>query len=392
VKKMMSDQFLSKLEYIFIFDYYDQPLFFISKNSEDKKYYLFYSIDDNVYFFSDLSASDVDYFFKKPSGLEIINYLMDKSKMQLLLIDGETPRIENVSNYNQIFSEDISEALPDAIFPVEYDYVNKVSFDTIKENYKSYFDSLYDNDQLTLRIKDPNNSSTLDISIIYTVINFVNNTWEDISDRYTELGNKKRLKMAAPASGSLKLEFELDSNEQINFFESDASFSMLFSFIDNLSYNPIYDKDKLIEDRKMIDEAAKLYEVIEKNNLSIDFISNDIKMSNLKKSEKIKSNLNNLVEKVEEEITRKTTTIEQISVDGEVLAANKSKNYFKIQSVASGDISGIFEKNLFKKIKSSEKQITISKKISASITKQTTTNIDTNETKVKYILDEFTQP
>ncbi|GEM_PF-2638855 len=389
---MMSDQFLSKLEYIFIFDYYDQPLFFISKNSEDKKYYLFYSIDDNVYFFSDLSASDVDYFFKKPSGLEIINYLMDKSKMQLLLIDGETPRIENVSNYNQIFSEDISEALPDAIFPVEYDYVNKVSFDTIKENYKSYFDSLYDNDQLTLRIKDPNNSSTLDISIIYTVINFVNNTWEDISDRYTELGNKKRLKMAAPASGSLKLEFELDSNEQINFFESDASFSMLFSFIDNLSYNPIYDKDKLIEDRKMIDEAAKLYEVIEKNNLSIDFISNDIKMSNLKKSEKIKSNLNNLVEKVEEEITRKTTTIEQISVDGEVLAANKSKNYFKIQSVASGDISGIFEKNLFKKIKSSEKQITISKKISASITKQTTTNIDTNETKVKYILDEFTQP
>ena len=98
-----------------------------------------------------------------------------------------------------------------------------------------------------------------------------------------------------------------------------------------------------------------------------------------------------MLSKVNNQIEKRNTLTEEIEVNGEVLAANKSKNYFKIRSLAQGDISGTFERNLFKKIKTSEVQITISKSIHAQITKEQTTDIDTNETKIKYILNSFTQ-
>ncbi|SML70297.1 RpiR family transcriptional regulator [Enterococcus faecium] len=82
----MDNQFFSSLEYIFIFDYYDSPLFFISQSSENNRYYLFYSIDDDAYFFSELSASDINYLFMNPNGYDILHYLKDKSKLKFVLI------------------------------------------------------------------------------------------------------------------------------------------------------------------------------------------------------------------------------------------------------------------------------------------------------------------
>ena len=384
----MDNQFFSSLEYIFIFDYYDSPLFFISQSSENNRYYLFYSIDDDAYFFSELSASDINYLFMNPNGYDILHYLKDKSKLKFVLISKKSFNTKSLSEYTGIFDEDIYEAFPLERFPIEYEYVHKVNFNEIQKKYKSYFPNLFDNDQLTLRIKDKKNSHSLNIDIVYSALNFMKNTWQDLNSRYTDWGPEKKLLMTAPSKGSLKLEFELANDEQTALFSDEASFSELIDFVDNLMYTPMYDDEELINERKIIEETVKLYE---KNDLSIDFISNDVKLSNISKSSNIKKNLDVLKARVNDKIIENSTLTEDIEVSGEVLAANKSKNYFKIKSLALGDIGGVFEKELFKKIKNSEKQITVSKNITACITKQQITNIDTNEIKTKYVMTSFDQ-
>lgn len=111
--------FLS-LEYVFIFDHYDTPLFFISFNKDDSKYYLFYLIDENVYFYSSLSKSDIDYLFRNPTGYDILVYLNNKSKLQLLLIKEELYISKAVTEYKNIFNEDLTEAFPTDRFQIEY--------------------------------------------------------------------------------------------------------------------------------------------------------------------------------------------------------------------------------------------------------------------------------
>ncbi|TNX59387.1 hypothetical protein FIU35_12285, partial [Enterococcus faecium] len=120
----MDNQFFSSLEYIFIFDYYDSPLFFISQSSENNRYYLFYSIDDDAYFFSELSASDINYLFMNPNGYDILHYLKDKSKLKFVLISKKSFNTKSLSEYTGIFDEDIYEAFPLERFPIEYEYVH----------------------------------------------------------------------------------------------------------------------------------------------------------------------------------------------------------------------------------------------------------------------------
>lgn len=387
----MNNLIFSDMEYIFIFDYYDTPLFFISQSRKNRNYYLFYSINDDAYFCSELSASDINYLFKNPNGYDILHYLKKKSKLNFVVLNSNSFDIKSLAEYTGTFNEDISEALPLEKFPIEFDFVHKLDFENISSNYRSYFPNVYANDQLTLRIKNKENSSSLNIDIIYSALEFIRSTWQDLTNRHAELGIEKKLLMSAPKKGSLKLDFELEKDQQSGLFTDDASFSELIDFVDNLTYVPMYDDEELLDERKLIEETVKLYKVIEENDLSIDFISNQVKLSNIKKSENIKRNLDAMLSNVNEKIRERNVLIEEIEIDGEVLAANKSKNYFKIRSVAQGDISGTFERSLFNQIKNSEVQITISKSIHAFITKEQITDIDTNETKTKYRLNSFTQ-
>ncbi|BDC76493.1 hypothetical protein [Enterococcus faecalis] len=387
----MNNLIFSDMEYIFVFDYYDTPLFFISQSRKNNNYYLFYSINEDVYFYSELSVSDINYLFSNPNGYDILHYLKKKSKLNFVMINNNSFDIYSLAEYTNIFNEDISEALPLEKYPIEFDFVHKLDFEDIRINYKSYFPNVYANDQLTLRIKNKENSSSLNIDIVYSALEFIRSTWQDLSNRHAELGTQKKLLMSAPSRGSLKLDFELEKDQQTGLFTDEASFSELIDFVDNLAYIPMYNEEELFNERKLIEETAKLYKVIEENDLSIDLISNQVKLSNIKKSEKIKRNLDAMLSRVNDQINERNVLTEKLEIEGEVLAANKSKNYFKIRSLTYGDISGTFERTLFNKIKTSEVQITISKSIHAYITKEQITDIDTNETKIKYTLNSFTQ-
>ncbi|EME7094272.1 hypothetical protein QEI46_002743, partial [Enterococcus faecium] len=146
-----------------------------------------------------------------------------------------------------------------------------------------------------------------------------------------------------------------------------------------------------MNEKNLIEETYKFYEIIDKNNLSIDFISNNVKLSNIKKSEHIKRNLENMRFCVNKEIMKKNVTTENIEIEGEVLSANIKRNHFRIKSVSLGEIYGTFETELFKKLKSSEISVTVSKYIYAHVIKEEIVNIDSNETITKYILTSFNQ-
>lgn len=387
----MNIQMLDNLEYVFIFDYYDIPLFFFSKDKNDGKYYVFYLIDDNAYFYSSLSASDINYFFANSNGYDFLDYLNNKSKLKFILLEGNTCYIKELSEYKMIFNEDFKEAFPLGRHEIKYEYIHKVDFLEIKNNYKKYFPNIYDTEQLTLRIKDKKNSHSLDINIIYSTLDFIKNSWADINDRYANFGAEKKLLMTAPTRGSLKLEFRLESFEANSLFPNKASFSELVDFIDNLSFTPIYSEEEMMNEKNLIEETSKFYEIIDKNNLSIDFISNNVKLSNIKKSEHIKRNLENMRFCVNKEIMKKNVTTENIEIEGEVLSANIKRNHFRIKSVSLGEIYGTFETELFKRLKSSEISVTVSKYIYAHVIKEEIVNIDSNETITKYILTSFNQ-
>ena len=68
---------VSDLKSIFVFDYYDFPLFFISKNTSTKKYYFFYFIDTEVYFFKELTRLDISLIFNGISIRNILQHFYD---------------------------------------------------------------------------------------------------------------------------------------------------------------------------------------------------------------------------------------------------------------------------------------------------------------------------
>ena len=163
-------------------------------------------------------------------------------------------------------------------------------------------------------------------------------------------------------------------------------------FLDNPPKNEIgFDTSELIYKKEFILATNDYYKFLEEENLVAEFYNKDVEIGVLKESSNLSKNLSEMTRIIREEEKVIIREEEYLNIKGEVLSANKSRNHFKIASDKYGDVSGIFEKELFKDIKASVKQITVSKRISARVNKIVENNSTNTINKVTYILMDFDQ-
>lgn len=380
-------------DYIFIFDYYDIPLFFISKNEEQSSYYLFYFFDYNEYFFSELDKQKIELLF---SGKDIRSILLELQKNESLSVmkfnDNDTELIPVEDFFNAI-SLSFEDVLPDEGEYIEFDRLTEKKYDELKDNYQEYFPEFFNLKDLTLRLVNQQNSNHFPVDIVLESINYIKKVFEDYKERLSTNKSETTLEIAAISPGSLKIDFTLRDAPQMTLFEEVSNFDELIDFINNLKFGEgeNLSKQEIIINKSIINATNEFYNLLEDEKLSVEFISNNKVMTELRQSDEMKRNLKNFYDVIKEEIKDTIVTEEVLSIRGEVLSANKSRNHFKIKTLEYGDISGIFEKNLFKRIKNSEEQITVSKNISATLKKVVESQPEFSIMKVKYILESFIQ-
>ncbi|MCL1948537.1 MAG: hypothetical protein FWF59_02245 [Turicibacter sp.] len=121
---------LGKLEIIHIFDYYDIPLYFISKSPEDE-FYLNYMIEEledgrDKWFFSKVSMKEIKGIMTQKMGnMDLLKYLYHSQRLHYLFLNDETPKKDELLKLELVGEENYDyEAFPVVNSFAEYDYAN----------------------------------------------------------------------------------------------------------------------------------------------------------------------------------------------------------------------------------------------------------------------------
>ena len=386
---------VSDLKSIFVFDYYDFPLFFISKNTSTKKYYFFYFIDTEVYFFKELTRLDISLIFNGISIRNILQHFYDDGSLKIINFKSANNKVIEIRDFLINHDEAIEELFPEDNEFIEYDEINNLSFEELRLSFENYFPELFNVKDITLRLIDKENSNQLSADSVLTSIEYVKNIFNGIKSMLQDKNKftDTNLDIAAFSRGSFKIDFTLSEEDQGNIFGNEVYFDEMISFmnfLDNPHKNEIgFDTSELIYKKEFILATNDYYKFLEEENLVAEFYNKDVEIGVLKESSNLSKNLSEMARIIREEEKVIIREEEYLNIKGEVLSANKSRNHFKIASDKYGDVSGIFEKELFKDIKASVKQITVSKRISARVNKIVENNSTNTINKVTYILMDF---
>ena len=388
---------VSDLKSIFVFDYYDFPLFFISKNTSTKKYYFFYFIDTEVYFFKELTRLDISLIFNGISIRNILQHFYDDGSLKIINFKSANNKVIEIRDFLINHDEAIEELFPENNEFIEYDEINNISFEELRLSFENYFPELFNVNDITLRLIDKENSNQLSADSVLTSIEYVKNIFNGIKSMLQDKNKftDTNLDIAAFSRGSFKIDFTLSEEDQGNIFGNEVYFDEMISFMDFLDNPPKneigFDTSELIYKKEFILATNDYYKFLEEENLVAEFYNKDVEIGVLKESSNLSKNLSEMTRIIREEEKVIIREEEYLNIKGEVLSANKSRNHFKIASDKYGDVSGIFEKELFKDIKASVKQITVSKRISARVNKIVENNSTNTINKVTYILMDFDQ-
>ncbi len=388
---------VSDLKSIFVFDYYDFPLFFISKNTSTKKYYFFYFIDTEVYFFKELTRLDISLIFNGISIRNILQHFYDDGSLKIINFKSANNKVIEIRDFLINHDEAIEELFPEDNEFIEYDEINNLSFEELRLSFENYFPELFNVKDITLRLIDKENSNQLSADSVLTSIEYVKNIFNGIKSMLQDKNKftDTNLDIAAFSRGSFKIDFTLSEEDQGNIFGNEVYFDEMISFMDFLDNPPKneigFDTSELIYKKEFILATNDYYKFLEEENLVAEFYNKDVEIGVLKESSNLSKNLSEMTRIIREEEKVIIREEEYLNIKGEVLSANKSRNHFKIASDKYGDVSGIFEKELFKDIKASVKQITVSKRISARVNKIVENNSTNTINKVTYILMDFDQ-
>lgn len=124
---------LKNMEIVRIFDYYNFPLFFISK-SKDGLFFLNYYIQDDEWFFCRITNREyLSLIQQSISVLFFLNNLKDKRRLHILTTGDN---VHDEQNINIALVDELNfdpESFPTEDFFVEYDYVTNTELMKIEE-------------------------------------------------------------------------------------------------------------------------------------------------------------------------------------------------------------------------------------------------------------------
>ena len=379
---------------IFIFEYYDAPLAYIS-DKINGKYYFFYFIDGNQYFIMPLTIKDINLIF---SSKYIRNFFESFLKDEnLKVIDFHTQDdavLYNIDEFEKFSNTIIEDCLPESDQEFKYDFVNKESFESLKGKYKDFFPGLFNHKQLTIKLRDEQNSHSVVPSAVLKTIKMIEIF---LSEQKLFLKNDNKfpigsLSLLPFSPGSFNINFELLLPDNVSLFEDDIlNFDDFISFIDSLNIDPaekIYN-DFIYESPNIVKAFSDFYKDMKEFNYQIEILDNKQKLSAFKispKSEKMLESLQILSK------TKGDGRIEShiLQFSGEVRSASKNKNTISI-GLVGGNVSAKFTKELFQEIKSSDKSVTVSKEIRGQWEKISIFDDNNIEVDTKYVITSFEQ-
>lgn len=393
---------LEKSEIIHTFEYYDFPLFFISKPPSNELFLHYYieEVENDIdkWLFSRITSKELNNLIEQRiSVLELLNSLLNKNRLYHLYVDSNLK--EQNAELNLELVEDSNfdeESFPEVDFFVEYDYVTKQNLVNIELD-------LIDSSRFKMVLRDDRNSHDINLDLF---LNVLSNLRETINDIAFDIGHKLmgqertheinlRVDSLQPSSFGIWLKTEpLDAD----LFEvPEKSLNNLFDLIEDIqTKNP-----NEIEDKIEIDEEYSLDTIKSVKDLLKDIADNDYSLSleattktdkSLKEVKFDKGSYNkldvltNVLRKKNEKYT------ESVEVEGTLTSVNTTNNHFRI-STSTGDFGGKMSKELFKRLKNDQNlKFKVPSQIKATIEKEIIRDYLEDVHSEKFILLHFEQP
>ncbi|MCU4956894.1 hypothetical protein OB990_11920 [Bacillus cereus] len=394
---------LASLEAIHIFEYYDFPLFFISKSPEDEYYLNYYveEFDDNIdkWLFGRITSKELkDLIELRISVLELLNKLFEKKRLYHLYIDSTPNHLKEDLHLELVDANNFDEeSFPEEDFFVEYDYVTKQKLVRVEQD-------LIDSSRFKMVLRDDRNSHDISLDLFLDILS---NLKESINDMAYDIGSKLigqqpshaiNLRVDSLQPSSFGVWLKAEPLEADLFEVPEKSLNNLFELIDDIQHkNPAE-----IEEQIDIDEEYSIETIKSVKNMLKDIVDNDFSMT-LEANTKVqmmpkevnfdKASYNKLdvLNSILKNKSQKYT--EEINVEGVLTSINTSYNKFRISTDSIGEISGKMSKEMFRELKKNNNvQFRVPSLIKATVKKEIVNDYLEEEYYEKYTLIHFEQP
>jgi len=393
---------LEQSEIVHTFEYYDFPLFFISKSPNNVLFLNYYieEISENVdkWLFSRITNKErKDLIEQRLSVLNLLNHLLKKQRLYHLYVETNLNELNKEVKIELVNSSNFDpESFPEEDFFVEYDFVTKRNLVRIEYD-------LIDSSRFKIVLKDPNNSHDIGLDLFIEVLS---NLKKSINDIANDIGSKLigeksnypiNLRVDSFQPSSFGVWLRTEPLEADLFEVPEKSLNNLFELIDDIEHkNP-----SEIEEQIDIDEEYSLETIKSVKKLLKDIQENEfsLKLEATTKSDKLDKQvkfdkdsyskldiLTNILRKKNEKYT------EKIELEGLLTSVNTTNNNFRI-STSTGDIGGRMSKDLFKRLKNDKNiKFRVPSQIKATVEKEVVKDYVQDEHSEKFILIDFEQP
>ena len=382
------------VEYLYIFDYYDIPLSFITKKIDDK-YYFVYAIDFDTFFVKPLSIKNLKTLFSDISTNTLLQefYLEDdfsilKRENNIFVKYGvKIFELENNINASEYFPEDDSK--------FERDLISGKSFNMLCSEYATTFSDILNNKQLTIKLVDSYNSHSADLDVVSKAINLMENFIEGskVFLREHNIFTNGKLVLTPFTPGSFNINFEIVRPEEVTLFEDEFElyFDDFIVFTESINYKEASDvySDVIFENNKIVKSFVEFYNVIKENGLTVTLEKDKKKLSTIivnEQSDIFIQDLNSLVQKQDDA----EVFSEVFDFEGIVSSASNARNNVSIKTL-SGIVKAKFSSELFREIKRMDRTISVSSEIRGQWIKQTFLDENGNVISEKYEILNFNQ-
>lgn len=386
---------IESIEYLYIFDYYDFPLSFITKKINGK-YYFFYYLDFETYFVKALSIKDINLIFSDISTRSLLeNFYNQEDFFVLYKNKNNQYDFNNISVFEIENNIRATDYFPENDSKFQQDFITNRDFETLCREYTSIFSDLFDNKELTVKLVDRYNSHSASANIVIKTINLLNTFMDSLKLHLNEsnIFTNENMVLKPFTPGSFNINFELVKSPEVSFFENDAQiyFDDFIVFIDSLNsenVNEVYE-DLIFEDAKIVKELGEYYSLIKANDISVSIENNHNKLSEITVNEQTDNFINSL-QSLTNKLTNSTEIVETFNFEGTVESASNARNHITVRTI-SGSIKAKFSKAIFNDIKKLNRTVSISSIIQGQWIKRTYLDGDENIIDTKYEIVEFRQ-
>ncbi len=388
---------------VHIFEYYDFPLFFISKSPSNELFLNYYieDIDDTVdkWLFARITSKELKGLVEQRlSVLTLLSSLYTKKRLFHLFLSSisanEKAKFELVEKHN--FDE---ESFPEEDFFVEYDYVTKQQLIPVEEE-----ENLIDSSRFKMILRDTSNSHDISLNLLLDVLG---NLKKSINDMAYDIGAKLlgqgpdhevNLRVDSFQPSSFGVYLTTERFEEDLFEVPEKSLNNLFELIDDIQHKSAVE----IEEQVDIDEEYSVETIKSVKKLLKDIVENKFSLA-LEAQTKTKMAVRevkfdkdsydklNILEKILKDKSEKYS--KEVEVEGVLTSINTTNNRFRITTTSMGDIGGRMSTKMFKDLKKNNNlQFKVPSMIKAIIQIDYVNDYIEEEHFEKYTLMEFEQP